>query len=216
MKQAQYLIYSDGACIGNPGPGGWAAIIREPDGTERVLTGSATQTTNSRMELRAALEALRSVPEGKHVHVLLRTDSRYLADAIGKGWALRWRQQGWRRNRHERAENVDLWEQLLAELDRRTVQTEWVKAHNGDPLNERCDALARKSAEHATGTDEGYLQRTTLPRQEQSVSSIGAAVQCTQLLDGRIAISDGTATVTVDRADIPTLVSQLVRMLENR
>ncbi len=212
-------MYTDGACLGNPGPGGWAAIIRSPDGREQTLSGSATLTTNNRMEIRAALEALRRLPRGKDVHVLLRTDSRYLADAIGKGWAARWRQKGWRLSSGDRTENIDLWEPLLEELDQRTVRVEWTKAHDGDPLNERCDSLARSEAEHATGVDEGYTAERTeksTHRKSARTAPRTKAVQCTRMLDGRIAISDGTATVVVAVEDVPPLVSELVSLVQQR
>jgi ribonuclease HI len=213
MTMSSYLVYTDGACIGNPGPGGWAAIIRQPDGSERTLTGNARLTTNNRMELRAALEALRSIPSGTDVHVLLRTDSRHLVDAITKGWAARWRKQGWRRNQRGRAENVDLWEQLLAELERRTVRLEWTKGHNGDPLNERCDQLARQQAEHATGTDEGYINRTVGEPQQSLPLSYHRTVECKRQSDGTITISDGAGQVTLAPTDVPSLVEQLVTLL---
>ncbi|MCX8051250.1 MAG: ribonuclease HI [Chlorobi bacterium] len=205
MNDYDFLVYTDGACIGNPGPGGWAAIIRDRKGHERVVSGSARSTTNNRMELRAALEALRQLPVGKQVRVLLRADSRHLVDAITKGWAARWRQQGWKRNRHERAENTDLWAQLLDELERRTVVVEWTKAHNGDPLNERCDAIARNEAEHATGTDEGYVRRhKQLPLEHQPL-----AMHCTRAADGSVTISVEGSSVTIPAASVPDLIRTL-------
>ncbi|MCX7929430.1 MAG: ribonuclease HI [Chlorobi bacterium] len=214
MSDYDFLVYTDGACIGNPGPGGWAAIIRDRQGNERIVRGSAQRTTNNRMELRALLEALHVLPSGNHVRVLVRTDSRHLVDAIAKGWAARWRQHGWKRNRRDRAENTDLWGPLLDELDRRTVVVEWTKGHNGDPLNERCDAIARAEAEHAVGTDDGYVpaDRSTQQTLPLSISSAGARVRCTPTDDGRIAISDGTATVYINSEDVSQIIGQLVML----
>lgn len=210
MSTYDYVVYTDGACIGNPGPGGWAAIITDREGNENILRGNAMQTTNNRMELRAALEALRTLPDG--VRILLRTDSRHLADAITKGWAQRWRAQGWKRNKRDRAENVDLWAPLLDELERRDVTVEWVQAHNGDPLNERCDTIARTEAEHATDPDPGYCasgeQFPLLPRQQKS-----GGITCQERADGRIALSDGKTTLVLPRTVVPELVYQLVALL---
>lgn len=215
MSDYDYLVYTDGACIGNPGPGGWAAIIRSRDGSERILAGNAVRTTNNRMELIAALEALRVLPEG--VRVLLRTDSRHLADAIEKGWAERWRAHGWKRNRRERAENSDLWEQLLAELERRSVRIEWVRSHNGDSLNERCDAIARQEAEHATGVDAGYesaiAHQEELLRSTEPSGTQHAVIECRTEADGAVVITDGTSSVRLDRQQIPELISKLTKLL---
>lgn len=215
MNDYDYLVYTDGACIGNPGPGGWAAIIRDRNGSERILAGNAMRTTNNRMELSAALQALRVLPEG--VRVLLRTDSRHLADAIEQGWAERWRAHGWKRNRRERAENSDLWEQLLAELERRSVRIEWVRSHNGDRLNERCDAIARQEAERATGVDVGYesafahqqesLLSSEPPRQHQ------ATIECRVETDGTVVITDGTSSLRLGRQQIPELIYRLTQLL---
>ncbi len=215
MSDYDYLVYTDGACIGNPGPGGWAAIIRGRDGSERILAGNAVRTTNNRMELTAALEALRALPEG--VRVLLRTDSRHLADAIEKGWAERWRAHGWKRNRRERAENSDLWEQLLSELERRIVRIEWVRSHNGDPLNERCDAIARQEAERATGVDAGY--ELAKAEQQELLLSNGPsrthhpAIECRAEAAGTVVITDGKNSVRLERWQIPELVYDLTKLL---
>lgn len=131
----------DGACSGNPGPGGWGALLRFEDGTVRELGGAARDTTNNRMELTAALallEALRDLP--RHPSLVLRTDSRYLIDGLGK-WMAGWKRKGWRTTAGAPVLNRDLWEQLdRARLpDLRLVH---VRGHSGDPDNERCDAIA--------------------------------------------------------------------------
>ena len=137
MKEIE--LFTDGACSGNPGPGGWGAILRY-NGIERELSGGEENTTNNRMELTAAIEGLSALKEPCRVRLV--TDSRYVADGIGKGWAASWRKNGWRKAGKKPALNADLWERLLRLTELHTVEIEWVRGHNGHPENERCDALA--------------------------------------------------------------------------
>lgn len=139
------LIFTDGACSGNPGPGGWGAILRY-GAAERELSGGEAQTTNNRMELTAAIRALEALKEP--CEVTLYSDSRYLVDAVQKGWARSWQARGWIRSDTKPALNPDLWAQLLALLDRHTVTLVWVKGHNAHPENERCDRLAVAQIQH--------------------------------------------------------------------
>ena len=132
-------IYTDGACSGNPGPGGWAAILRYGK-REKVLSGGERETTNNRMELTAAIRGLQALREP--CAVTLYSDSRYLVDAVNLGWARGWQSRGWMRTKREEAKNPELWQELLELLDRHQVQLRWVKGHGDDPLNARCDALA--------------------------------------------------------------------------
>jgi ribonuclease HI len=133
-------IYSDGACSGNPGPGGWAAIVT--DGPhERELWGGESCTTNQRMELTAALEGLRSV-EGRR-QVDLCSDSAYVVNCFRDKWYLRWRQNGWRNAQKKPVENRDLWEALIAAAEQHDVTWHKVAGHAGDVMNERADRLAR-------------------------------------------------------------------------
>ncbi len=132
-------LFTDGACSGNPGPGGWGAILRYGD-REKELSGGEKDTTNNRMELTAVIMGLSALKEPCRVHLV--TDSKYVADAVLKGWVYSWRSNGWRKADKKPALNVDLWEQLLNLLERHTVEIEWVKGHDGHPENERCDALA--------------------------------------------------------------------------
>ena len=132
-------IFTDGACSGNPGPGGWGAILRYGE-TEKELSGGEKETTNNRMELTAAIMALRALKEP--CKVVLTTDSKYLSDGIGLGWAKSWKKNGWRKADKKPALNVDLWEEMLELFDKHDVTINWVKGHNGHPENERCDALA--------------------------------------------------------------------------
>jgi len=132
-------IYTDGACSGNPGPGGWAAILIAGDDAER-LTGGESHTTNNRMELRAALEALRSL--NAPASVVLHTDSAYLSNAFNKGWLDSWQDNGWQTSSNNDVKNKALWQALLDEADRHDVEWVWVKGHADNELNNMADELA--------------------------------------------------------------------------
>lgn len=132
-------IFTDGACSGNPGPGGWGAVLRY-NGHEKELSGGERDTTNNRMELTAVIKALEQLKEP--CKVMLTTDSKYVSDGIGKGWAASWQQNGWRKADKKPALNPDLWERLLELLKIHDVTINWVKGHAGHPENERCDKLA--------------------------------------------------------------------------
>lgn len=142
MKHVE--IFTDGACQGNPGPGGWGAIIRY-NGTEKELSGGEKNTTNNRMELSAVIEALKALREP--CAVTLYSDSQYVCNAIKLGWAKKWRANGWMRNKKEPALNPELWDALLKLCETHTVEVVWVKGHAGHPENERCDALAVAAAQ---------------------------------------------------------------------
>ena len=140
MKGMKHIeLFCDGACSGNPGPGGWGTILRY-GGRERELAGGAALTTNNRMELTALIEGLAALKEPCKVTVT--TDSKYVADGITKGWARAWQRNGWVKSDKKPALNPDLWEALLAQLDHHNVTVNWVRGHNGHPENERCDKLA--------------------------------------------------------------------------
>jgi len=137
-------IYTDGACRGNPGRGGWGAILVFGN-IEKELSGGEPMTTNNRMELIAAISALEALKEP--CEVTLTSDSKYLIDAIEKGWAISWRAKGWRRADKSPALNPDLWQRLLELLEIHKVSFVWVRGHNGHPYNERCDRLATAFAD---------------------------------------------------------------------
>lgn len=139
MVRKYVEIFTDGACSGNPGPGGWGAILRYGD-KEKELCGGEKETTNNRMELTAVIEALAALKEP--CIVKLTTDSKYVCDAILNGWVYSWQKNGWKKADKKPALNVDLWEMLLPLLDRHEVKFNWVKGHNGHRENERCDQLA--------------------------------------------------------------------------
>lgn len=140
-------LYSDGACLSNPGPGGWCAILIYDDGkkiSERVLSGGETRTTNNRMELLAVISGLEALKESCEVEIY--TDSKYVADGISQGWAVRWRANSWIKSDKNPALNPDLWERLLNIIDRHSVKFTWVKGHSGHEYNERCDEIASNTA----------------------------------------------------------------------
>ena len=139
MKQIE--IYTDGACSGNPGPGGWGAVLVY-NGKEKELSGSEKNTTNNRMELTAVIMALNAL--NQPCEVKLTTDSKYVCDAINNGWVYSWRKNGWKKSDKKPALNVDLWKELLSLLEKHEVEFIWVKGHNGHKYNEICDALAVK------------------------------------------------------------------------
>ncbi|MEM1485638.1 ribonuclease HI [Oscillospiraceae bacterium PP1C4] len=137
LKQVQ--IYTDGACSGNPGAGGWGAVLRFGE-REKELSGGEAQTTNNRMELTGVIMALSALKE--RCEVTVTTDSKYVVDSIEKGWVYGWQKKNWMRTASEPAKNADLWKQLLPLLKQHSVKFNWVKGHAGHPENERCDTLA--------------------------------------------------------------------------
>ena len=137
-------IYTDGACSGNPGPGGWAAILKYKD-IERELSGGEAMTTNNRMELTGVISALQALKEPCIVE--LWSDSKYVVDALSKGWAMGWRKRGWIRSDKKPAQNADLWQALLELTQQHEMHYHWVKGHAENPYNNRCDALAVQERE---------------------------------------------------------------------
>jgi len=132
-------IYTDGACKGNPGPGGWAAIL-ECRGVEKVLSGGEPLCTNNRMELMAVIKGLEALNRPCRVKII--SDSKYVVDSVTKGWLFNWPNRGWRNSLNEPTPNKELWQRLLLLLERHQVEFVWVKGHANNPKNERCDALA--------------------------------------------------------------------------
>lgn len=137
------VVFCDGSCLGNPGPGGWAALLRTPKG-ELLLKGGDPDTTNNRMELMGAIAALEHIPEGSKVHVT--TDSNYVRQGI-ETWVKSWQRKGWRTSGGGPVKNQDLWQRLVAATARHQVAWAWVKGHSGHPDNERVDEAARGEAE---------------------------------------------------------------------
>jgi ribonuclease HI len=143
----EVVIYTDGACSRNPGPGGWGAVLQW-QGKERELYGSDPLTTNNRMELMAAIQALEALR--RPATVSLHTDSKYLLDGITK-WVDGWQRNGWKTAAKKPVKNDDLWRRLIEAMKPHDITWEWVKGHAGDPGNERADALARRGIEDAAG-----------------------------------------------------------------
>lgn len=156
------VIYTDGACIGNPGPGGYGAVLLF-NGQRKELSGGFRRTTNNRMELLAAVVALETLKEP--CAVTLYSDSQYLVDNYTNGYVNGWRKRGWKRSNKEPALNADLWERILQQCERHRVRFQWVKGHAGNTENERCDKLSMQAA---TGKnlppDEIYEQTQGRPR----------------------------------------------------
>ncbi len=137
MKKVE--IFTDGACSGNPGPGGYGVILKS-ENHSRELSAGYKKTTNNRMELRAVIAGLQALNEKCMVNIY--SDSKYIVDAIRQGWARRWQKNNWYRNKKEKALNPDLWQTLLELVDQHQVTFNWVRGHAGHPENERCDELA--------------------------------------------------------------------------
>ena len=142
MKKVE--LYTDGACRGNPGPGGWGAILVY-HGKEKELSGGEASTTNNRMELMAAIAGMSALREP--CEIVLTSDSKYLVDAINKGWLASWKRNGWRKADKSAVLNVELWKKIDSLLEIHDVSFVWVHGHTGHPYNERCDALATAFAD---------------------------------------------------------------------
>ncbi len=154
-------IYTDGACLGNPGPGGYGVVLLYNE-HRKELAGGLRLTTNNRMEIMAAIVGLDALKAA--CQVTLYTDSQYLVNAMTKGWVERWRANGWKRDKHDKALNPDLWEQLRDQCRRHRVDFVWVRGHNDNRENERCDELARAAAARPDlPPDPGYHPSSTSP-----------------------------------------------------
>ncbi|HUN59188.1 MAG TPA: ribonuclease H [Candidatus Binataceae bacterium] len=189
-----HYVYADGSCLGNPGPGGWAAVIVKPSGVSRTIYGGDPATTNNRMELTGAIEGLRMIPTG--TRVVLRSDSQYVVKTMNLKW--------------KRKQNVDLWEKLDAEISQRQVKFEWVEGHAGDPLNEEADRHARAAATTAAKTGRVHYHGLSIveePRKgdtpaSSSVASKPAAIHQTKPL-----------TLAVPPADPAIIADELAPLL---
>lgn len=138
------ICYSDGSCLGNPGPGGWAVLMRYKN-NEKELSGAELNTTNNRMELQAAIEALKALKE--RCDVVIHTDSKYVQNGITE-WMQNWKKNGWKTANRKPVKNLDLWQQLDEQVSKHQVTWAWVKGHSGHPENDRVDELARNAAEN--------------------------------------------------------------------
>ena len=143
MTTRTYQLFTDGACLGNPGPGGWASILREADGSDVIRTGGEPSSTNNRMELLAVIDALESLPEPSRVTIY--SDSEYVLKGLSE-WMSGWKAKGWKKADGKTVMNLDLWQRLEGQSSRHQLTTHWVKGHAGHPENERVDFLANTEA----------------------------------------------------------------------
>lgn len=143
-EKKEVTVYADGSCLKNPGPGGWG-VVMVYKGHEKEMSGGEENTTNNRMELTAVIRALSALKEPCIVHLI--SDSKYVIDALSLGWAVKWKNSGWKKADRKPALNPDLWEKLLELCSVHTLDYEWVKGHAGHIYNERCDTLARGEAQ---------------------------------------------------------------------
>ena len=161
-SKKQVTIHTDGACIGNPGPGGYGVVLMYGE-HRRELNGGYRRTTNNRMELMGPIVGLGLLNQS--CRVTLHSDSQYVVEGIEKGWAKRWRRNGWMRNKRDRVVNPELWGKLLDLCEKHEVEFRWVRGHAGDPENERCDQLAFEAAHKKDlQVDEGYESPPTVQR----------------------------------------------------
>lgn len=147
----EIILYTDGACSGNPGPGGYGVVLMYKD-QKKELSGGFSKTTNNRMEILGVIKGLESLKE--QCHVMVYSDSKYVVDAIEKGWVKKWEKNNWMRTKSDKAINSDLWKRLLIALSQHKVKFNWVKGHANNEFNERCDFLARNAIENGTLLDD--------------------------------------------------------------
>ena len=185
-----HYVYADGSCLGNPGPGGWAAVIVKPSGVARTIYGGDPATTNNRMELTGVIEGLRMIPTG--TRVILRSDSQYVVKTMNLKW--------------KRKQNVDLWEKLDVEIVPRQVKFEWVEGHAGDPLNEEADRHARAAATTAART--GRVHYHGLSIVEEPLKAVTLASPA-----GKHAIAPPTEPLTLDHESEVEDPAQIVHEL---
>jgi len=141
----EIIIFTDGACLGNPGPGGYAAVLTYK-GKRKEISGGFRLTTNNRMELKAVIEALRTINSPEKYKINIYTDSRLIVNAFNQGWLEKWAAKGWVRKSNEKVQNSDLWKEFLNLANGLNLEINWVEGHSGVPENERCDILSKEEA----------------------------------------------------------------------
>ena len=181
-------IYTDGACRGNPGPGGWAAIILTLRDQKFTVRGGDPNSTNNRMEITAAIKGLQQldywIPEPRDLPVILHSDSKYLTDAFNQNWLGKWQKNGWSTSTGQSVSNRDLWEVLLLLTKQRNITWQWVKAHSGDYFNEICDRMATEEAETAA---QPSIAR---PQEKQDDFQTGGGYELETVEPGRMEVLD--------------------------
>ena len=155
------IIYTDGSSLGNPGPGGWAAVIKDDNNNITEISGGFKYTTNNRMELLGVIESLKFAEKNSEKQITIMTDSQLICNAINKGWLDKWQKGNWKKSDGKKVLNIDLWEKLIQLLKNKNVIFNWIAGHSGIPGNERCDTLCKIAAEKATDIDFNYVENNT-------------------------------------------------------
>lgn len=154
------IIYTDGSSLGNPGPGGWAAVIKDDNNNITELSGGFKYTTNNRMELLGVIESLKFAEKNNEKEITIMTDSQLICNAINKGWLDKWQKVNWKKSDGKKVLNIDLWEKLVQLLKNKNVTFNWIAGHSGIAGNERCDTLCKIAAEKATDIDFNYVENS--------------------------------------------------------
>lgn len=215
-------LYTDGSCLGNPGKGGYAAILLKGD-SEKVISGGYRNTTNNRMELKAIIEGLKAIK--RKSEVIVKTDSNLICDTFNKGWIFNWVKSNWKKGKKkEPVKNVDLLQELLELYNKHNVKFEWVKAHAGNHYNEECDKIAKEEAEKATLIDQNYENNNTNLNFENSLfpsanksslisseDNIYPAISQISIkeINGKIIIDNSSSSLEIRIDQIPELISKL-------
>jgi len=203
LNKIMITIYTDGSCLGNPGKGGYAAILVNGK-HKKIITGGYTLTTNNRMEIKAIVEGLKAINNPSEVTI--KTDSRLICDTFNKGWIFSWEKNGWGKGKkREPVRNLDLLKELLQLYNTHTVKFEWVKAHSGIALNEECDILAKEAAEVATETDLFYELSKGETVQALEFKN---GIEITQKA-GRLSISANSSTIEIQNSDLEKFINDL-------
>jgi ribonuclease HI len=198
-------IYTDGCSLGNPGPGGWAAVLISGD-NRKELYGGFRLTTNNRMEILAAVEALKALKSKRKA--VIHTDSRLLVDAVNKNWLGGWQRKGWKKSSGEKVLNPDLWQELVKLLEKRDVEFKWVKGHAGIEENERCDELSKAAAAMAgLPPDKGY----EMPGETKN-NNLPEAAYLKE--SGEVLIKTDASSVIVPAEHLPGLINELTKLSE--
>ncbi len=202
-------IYTDGSCLGNPGKGGYAAVLKHNDKVKEISAGYRL-TTNNRMEFLAAIEALKSLKK-RNLKIELYTDSNLLTQTIEKGWLKSWKAKGWRKSDKKAPENLDLLKQLDEVIQGLDLKIIWIKAHNGHPENERCDELAKEAAYNADLIDIEYEKNKPIVQKEEtkvSKNSIKTKTNFT-LVESNLIIQKDNKEIILNKSEIKKLIKLL-------